>query len=99
MSSSGEAFQAACTLDEISNRTAGEVLGLDQDRARCHSLAERYRQLSAQTADDYPSLAACAAQLCQLFTKLGATLGSLSAHAEELAACTGQLADLLAGRE
>ena len=83
-------------LSDATDHLAGHLLDLDQSRGTCLQLAERYREFAHRASDEYPSLAAPAARLAELWGNLDAALARMLATTGDLVCASGRRADAVA---
>lgn len=83
--------RSAWDLDDAAAELGRGIFGLDEDRSNCEVLARRYDRLADDVEYEFPSLAAPAARLGELFRELHDALGRLSEKTEELVVCADRM--------
>lgn len=82
---------AVLDLEEAAEGLTRGILGLDGGRVQCGGLSGHYADFAGRMGADYPSLAAPAGRLSELFADLDAALGRLSATTEGLLVCADRM--------
>lgn len=78
-------------LEEAADGLTRGIMGLDGSRAHCGGLSGHYADFAQRVGSDYPSLAAPAGRLSELFAELDTALGRLSATTEDLLVCADRM--------